>query len=386
MVLPLLVTVPATPVAPAIDLTAESTTTTSVSQGTRHHTVRDGETIYDIAARYRVSATALLSRNHLSADEFIHPGQKLRIPGRSGESSPSSSSSKKPARSGSTRTYVVRSGDTLVGIAARHHMSVERLRSLNDLSGRFIHPGDKLRVTGTAAKPAKRATASRSTSAHTVRGGETLTGIAARYDMSVARLAKLNDLSTSKFIHPGTTLKVTGSTTSSTTTKPATKPKRTKHNTFAGRTYSDDIVDAATRNRRTLAGRDVPSRAETKAKITRIARQHGVDPSIALAISYQESGWNQRQVSVANAVGTMQVIPSSGQWASQMAGRELDLLDTDDNITAGVLLIKVLTQQADSTSDAIAGYYQGLASVESNGMYSDTKQYVANVKALRRRM
>lgn len=385
MVLPLLVTVPATPVAPAIDLTAESTTTTSVSQGTRHHTVRDGETVYDIAARYRVSATALLSRNHLSADEFIHPGQKLRIPGRSGESSPSSSS-QKPARSGSTRTYVVRSGDTLVGIAARHHMSVERLRSLNDLSGRFIHPGDKLRVSGTATKPAKRATSGRSISSHTVRSGETLTGIAARYDMSVARLAKLNDLSTSKFIHPGTTLKVTGSTASASATKPATKPQRTKHNTFAGRTYSDEIVDAAARNRRTLAGRDVPSRAETKAKITRIARQHGVDPSIPLAISYQESGWNQRQVSVANAVGTMQVIPSSGQWASQMAGRELDLLDTDDNITAGVLLIKVLTQQADSTSDAIAGYYQGLASVESNGMYSDTKQYVANVKALRRRM
>ncbi|MGO4244590.1 transglycosylase SLT domain-containing protein, partial [Janibacter sp. RAF20_2_2] len=157
-------------------------------------------------------------------------------------------------------------------------------------------------------------------------------------------------------------------------------------NTFAGRTYSDDIVDAADRNRRTLATRAVPSRAETKAKITRISRQHGLDPSIALAISYQESGWDQRQVSVANAVGTMQVIPSSGEWASQMAGRDLDLLDTDDNITAGVLLLKVLTEQADTTSDAIAGYYQGLASVEANGMYSDTKQYVSNVKALRSRM
>ena len=70
----------------------------------------------------------------------------------------------------------------------------------------------------------------------------------------------------------------------------------------------------------------------------------------------------------------------------QQALDDLDLLDTDDNITAGVLLLKVLTQQADTTSDAIAGYYQGLASVEANGMYSDTKQYVSNVKALRSRM
>lgn len=385
MVLPLLVTIPAVPVTPVIDLSAETTTQTSATQSARHHTVRDGETIYDIAARYRVSPSALLSRNSLSADEFIHPGQKLRIPGRSGATSPSSSS--KPARSGSTRTYVVRSGDTLTGIAARHHMSVERLRSLNDLSGQFIHPGDRLRVTGTAAKPAKRATSSRtsSTSTHTVRSGETLTGIAARHDMSVARLAKLNSISSSEFIHPGTKLKVAGTPKSSSAATPA-KKKATKNNTFAGRTYSDTIVDAADRNRRTLSTRSVPSRAETKAKITRISRQHGLDPSIALAISYQESGWNQRQVSVANAVGTMQVIPSSGEWTSQMAGRKLDLLDTDDNITAGVLLLKVLTQQADSTDEAIAGYYQGLASVESNGMYSDTKQYVKNVKALRTRM
>ena len=155
MVLPLIVPVPATPVVPALDLTTETTTQATASQGTRPPTVRDGETIYDIAARYRVSPGALLSRNHLSSGDFIHPGQRLTVPARSGGSSPSSA---KPARSGATRTYVVRSGDTLTGVAARHHMSVERLRSLNGLDGGFIHPGDTLRVTGTAVKPAKRAT------------------------------------------------------------------------------------------------------------------------------------------------------------------------------------------------------------------------------------
>lgn len=382
MVLPLIVPVPATPVAPAIDLTAETTTHVTSSAGSRHHTVRSGETVYDIAARYRVSPAALLSRNGLSSSDFIHPGQKLTVPGRaSGGSSPSSSA--KPARSGATRGYTVRSGDTLSGIAARHGMSVDRLRSLNNLDRGFIHPGQQLRVTGTAAKPAKRATSRpAATGSYTVRSGETLSGIAARHDMSVTRLAKLNDLSTRDFIHPGSTLKVTGS---SSPAKKASQPAK-KNNTFAGRTYADHIVDAADRNRSTLAARSVPSRDATKDKITRISRQHGVDPSLALAISYQESGWDQRQVSVANAVGAMQVIPSSGEWASQMAGRDLDLLDTDDNITAGVLLLKVLTQQADTTSEAIAGYYQGLASVESNGMYGDTQQYVANVKALRSRM
>ena len=70
------------------------------------------------------------------------------------------------------------------------------------------------------------------------------------------------------------------------------------------------------------------------------ARRHGVDPRLALAVSWQESGWNQRQVSVANAIGAMQVIPSSGEWASQMAGRRLNLLKTQDNITAGVVILR----------------------------------------------
>ncbi len=385
MVLPLFVPVPATPVAPALELTAGNTSDTSIAaQASRQHTVRAGETAYDIARRYRVSTQALLSRNHLSSDDFIHPGQRLTIPARSSSSSAAASRSTRPTRSGSTRTYTVRSGDTLHGIAARHDMSLERLRALNDDLGTFIHPGEKLRVSGAAAKPAKRSTGRGPSATHTVRAGETLTGIAARYDMSVTRLAKLNGRSATTFIHPGEKLRVSGAAKA--TKSSSTKPKKTKNNTFAGRTYSDKIVSAADRNRSLLAQRSVPSRSQTSDMITRIARQHGVDPALALAISYQESGWNQRQVSVANAIGTMQVIPSSGEWASAVTGRDLDLLDPEDNITAGVVLIKVLTQQASSTSDAIAGYYQGLASVEANGMYADTKQYVANVKAIRKRM
>jgi soluble lytic murein transglycosylase-like protein len=120
--------------------------------------------------------------------------------------------------------------------------------------------------------------------------------------------------------------------------------------------------------------------------IVATARRHGVDPKLALAVGWQESGWNQREVSVANAIGVMQVIPSSGQWASDMAGRRLNLLKTQDNITAGVVILRSLTRAAPNLDQAIAGYYQGLASVESNGMYADTKAYVAAVKAHRARM
>lgn len=66
----------------------------------------------------------------------------------------------------------------------------------------------------------------------------------------------------------------------------------------------------------------------------------------------------------------------------RLAGRTLDRYDTQDNITGGVLIIRALQASADSREQAIAGYYQGLYSVRTKGMYEDTKKYVATVLAV----
>ena len=108
------------------------------------------------------------------------------------------------------------------------------------------------------------------------------------------------------------------------------------------------------------------------------AKRYGVDPELALAVSWQESGWKQRVVSPANAIGAMQVIPSTGRFSSSIVGRDLDLLKAQDNVTAGVVLLDRLTGAA-QLDIAVAGYYQGLGGVKKNGMYPDTKQYVKNV-------
>jgi hypothetical protein len=49
----------------------------------------------------------------------------------------------------------------------------------------------------------------------------------------------------------------------------------------------------------------------------------------------------------------------------------------------GVALLRMLTRAA-PLGQAIAGYYQGLSSVRTRGMYRDTRQYVASVLSLRR--
>ena len=337
------------------------------------HVVRSGDTLGAIAAKRGVSLAALLKANRLSTRSVIHPGQRLRIPGGAARAAKAASSARSAA---STRTYTVRRGDTLGAIAARTKTPLATVFRLNGLSARsVIHPGQRIKVRGTSA-PKQRAVVS--TRSYTVRSGDTLSGIAARHGTTVATLMKRNRIGNANQITAGQRLSIP--------VRAAAAATSSSHNTFAGRTYPAAVVQAAARNRAALQRARVPSRSQTKAMIIATARRHGVDPKLALAISWQESGWNQRQVSVANAIGTMQVIPSSGEWASQMVGRRLNLLNTQDNITAGVAIIRSLTRSAKNLDQAIAGYYQGLYSVRKNGMYTDTKQYVAAIKAHRARM
>ena len=79
--------------------------------------------------------------------------------------------------------YVVKSGDTLGGIASRYGTTWQRLQELNGLSNpNWIYPGQRLKVTvnGYAQR------------AYTVRRGDTLSGISARLGVSVGHLVQVN--------------------------------------------------------------------------------------------------------------------------------------------------------------------------------------------------
>jgi soluble lytic murein transglycosylase-like protein len=127
-----------------------------------------------------------------------------------------------------------------------------------------------------------------------------------------------------------------------------------------------------------------PSRAAVRAEIVRAARWYGVDPQLALAVSWQEAGWQMHHVSSAGAVGAMQVLPSTAEWMSMYAGRRLDVRNTRDNIAAGVLLLDVLRTMTSSREHQIGAYYQGPGAVQSYGLYAETRAYVANVQAIKR--
>ncbi|MDO5740535.1 MAG: transglycosylase SLT domain-containing protein, partial [Ornithinimicrobium sp.] len=239
----------------------------------------------------------------------------------------------------------------------------------------------------------------------TVRAGDTLSGIALRHGTTVSAVAAANGINAGSFIYAGQKLRLPGggvassgssSASGSSNAAPTGKLDRPYDesnigsykagekvpDTFLHYHYSSGVARSAAANREYLAAVDVPSRAEMKNLIAASAKKHGVDSKLMLALSYQESGWNHRAVSPANAIGAMQVIPSSGQWASSLVGRQLNLLEPKDNAEAGVVIIKALLSSASSRDHAIGGYYQGLASVRQYGLFADTKRYVSNIKYL----
>ncbi|HET7397431.1 MAG TPA: LysM peptidoglycan-binding domain-containing protein [Intrasporangium sp.] len=348
--------------------------------------VRPGDTVWQLAITHRTTPGEIVARNALPAGgSLLQVGQHLLVPAPAPAGAPAPAPAPAPG-SAATGSYTVRGGDTLSDIASRHGLGVAALASANAISNpRMIFPGQRLTIPGAGAPsapaPAPASPAAPAGLVHVVRGGDTMVGIADRYGVTLTKLLAANRLPNPRMIYAGQRITIPTAAAKPTAAGTSSAPTPTSANTFAGYTFSDATVRAANASRAALAARPVPSRAETAAMIRRTALRHGVDPRLALAVSWQESGWNQRAVSVANAIGTMQVMPTSGTWASELAGRPLDLLDTQDNITAGVVILRALQASAADRDEAIAGYYQGLASVQSRGMFEDTKGYVKAVQA-----
>ena len=278
-------------------------------------------------------------------------------------------------------SYTVRSGDTVSHIAAKYGTTVSAVRSANGLNGSaFIREGQSLTIP-TSGGTAPAATTAAAGGSHTVASGETVSAIAKRYGTTVAAIVSANGLDSRAFIRVGQTLTVPGAGATA-TAAPASSGTQLVGNTFLGRTYAPSVVASANANKASLIAMGVPSKADMQARVASTARAMGVDPALAQAIAFQESGFNHTSVSPANAIGTMQVIPTSGEWASQLVGRDLNLLDPDDNVVAGVAILRQLVRTSPDLSTAIASYYQGASSVKRNGMFSDTRRYVANVQTL----
>jgi len=199
---------------------------------------------------------------------------------------------------------------------------------------------------------------------YVVQDGDTLSGIANSFGVTLQDLIWLNGISDPDVIYPGQYLAVS----------------------------SDTSTDAATTPDDNWSG-DVPADASTyvdpatvSAYLTAAAREYGWNPNFIKAVAWQESGWQQDVVSWVGAVGVMQLMPSTAAWlnAAYFPDRELDVQNSAwDNIEAGVAYLSALYDQTGSAELTLAGYYQGLGSVEAEGVFPETEAYVTNIIELR---
>jgi N-acetylmuramoyl-L-alanine amidase len=269
--------------------------------------------------------------------------------------------------------HVVQPGDTLWSIAAANNFTTSALAAANGLSvDAHVVLGSTIQIpsvseaaqalqggspgsgssTGTSSPPPL--------GAYVVHSGDSLSAIAARSGVTMEAVAAMNGVDPSKPLLIGTVLKLpTGASITTSTPAPSTRvlpnappyptPERVSSSTIAG-----------------------------------IAAEHGVPASLAEAIGWQESGFNNDLVSSANARGVMQLLPGTWQWVnSNLASAPLNPNSAFDNVHAGVMYLgQLLHDTGGNVPEAVASYYQGLESVRSRGMLPDTQKYVNSVLAL----
>ena len=225
-----------------------------------------------------------------------------------------------------------------------------------------------------AAADHERLPGDRDLTAYVVKPGDTASGLAVRFHAWTAELMSHNHLGSSGTLRVGQRLEIPVVTS---------RADDSGGNPVGGSgKNTDQNTDHDTDRDRTAD----PARERVRTVITRTAKRRGVDPQLALAVSWQEAGWQMHHVSSAGAIGAMQVLPSTARWMESYADRDLRLRTLRDNATAGVLLLDVLREHTRSRRHQVGAYYQGLGAVQRHGLYDETLPYVDNVLAIKKRL
>ena len=151
--------------------------------GSNYYVVKKGDSLWSIAREYGLSVAELKALNNISSNT-LHIGDTLLV-----------SSVNSTDDNISDEYYTVKSGDTLWGIARKYNMSVNDLKSLNNLSSNNLSIGQKLIVSKASSND------------YTLVAGDTLWGIARKFNVSVDDLKSLNNL-TSNSLSIGMVLKI----------------------------------------------------------------------------------------------------------------------------------------------------------------------------------
>lgn len=168
---------------------------TTTSGGDTVYTVKAGDTLSGIATKYGTTYQKLAAYNGISNPNKISVGQKIKIPGAGSSGSTSAG--------GGDTVYTVKAGDTLSGIAAKYGTTYQTLASYNGISNpNKISVGQKIKIPGSSSGGGTRT--------YTVKSGDSLWAIAAKQLGNGSRYKEIKSLNglTSDTIYAGQVLKL----------------------------------------------------------------------------------------------------------------------------------------------------------------------------------
>ena len=180
----------------------------STSSGT--HTVRSGDTLASIAARYGTTVSALASANGITNPNLIVVGRSLHIQGGASSAAGSPAAPKSGGKQLPGQRHTVQYGDTIAGIASRYGIRSADLVAWNGLADGKIYATTRLVLFDPGSLPTSGGSSTPG-GTHVVQSGQTLSSIASRYGISSSSIAKANGISDPNRIRSGQTLTIPGS-------------------------------------------------------------------------------------------------------------------------------------------------------------------------------
>ena len=152
--------------------------------------VRRGDSLYRIARRHKTTVNKIRRKNRLGRSSFLRIGQKLKIPTKRLRAS-KKSSKKRSIASSNTKFHTVQKGQSLSSISKLYGLKLSQLKELNNMQGNpLIHPGQKIRIKKEALSTKKAI----KNGYYIVQQGDTLIGIAKKYNVSLPKLMKANSM------------------------------------------------------------------------------------------------------------------------------------------------------------------------------------------------
>ncbi len=153
--------------------------------GSNYYTVKSGDSLWSISRKFGVTVNELKKVNNLSSN-LLSIGQNLIIPGKKNNTS--------------SNEYVVKKGDTLYGIANKYNVSVDNLKSYNNLSTDSLSIGQIIKIPDNKVN----------SNEYVVKSGDSLYSISRKYGVSVDELMNVNNLK-STVLSVGQVLKIPNS-------------------------------------------------------------------------------------------------------------------------------------------------------------------------------